>query len=361
MNIKGNIKYLLAGTIFFLLVYLLLAAVPLGQDFYFEPSWVRILPDNQEEQIPAAQSLQETEAEPFILGTSFGYFTGDGTLLFTGSTDNRIAISPIGWALYPHNATETTITLAVDGTRITIPEPGYVHLQHDRIYLFHPGGNRVSHYSSDGARLWTRANSAPITAFNTSRSGAVIGYADGNLSAVDSDGSLLSSFNPGGSDHEIILGAAISDDGSFIACVSGIERQRFIVARRMGNQYRIVFHSYLDGNLRRGAYVSFEKSGRHIFFETSSGLGVFDSVTMKSRSIPVRGRIIATGGGQENSFFTVLTRNGNRFTLSALEHPDHLVARTEFTGRHAFLRQHGSTLFLGVDNRIARIDIRGFE
>ena len=361
MNIKGNIKYLLAGTIIFLLVYLLLAAIPMGRDFYFEPTWVRSLPENPDQQIPADQNLSTIGAESFVLGNSFGYFSGEGTLAFTGSTDKHVAISPLGWAVYPHDAEETIITMTADGSHITIPEPGYVHLQRDRIYLFHPGGNRVTKYAPSGTPLWTRAHSAPITAFNSSASGTVLGYADGNLSAIDPDGTTLCSFWPGGSDHEIILGTAMSEDGSLIACVSGIDRQRFIVAQRMSNQYRIVYHCYLDGNLRRQVYVNFEESGQHVFFETATGLGVFDSTTMDSRVIPVPGRIIATGSGQGYPVFTVLTQHDNRFTLSALEHPDHLVARTEFSGQHAFLRQEGTVVYLGIDNRISRIDIRGYE
>ncbi|HPL91242.1 MAG TPA: hypothetical protein PLU76_04395, partial [Treponemataceae bacterium] len=62
MNIKGNIKYLLAGTIVFLLVYLLLAAIPMGRDFYFEPTWVRYLPEITEEQNPSEQQLPEETA-----------------------------------------------------------------------------------------------------------------------------------------------------------------------------------------------------------------------------------------------------------------------------------------------------------
>ena len=361
MNIKGNIKYLLAGTIVFLLVYLLLAAIPMGRDFYFEPTWVRYLPENAEEQTPSEQQLREETAEPFVLGTSFGYFTGEGTLLFTGATEERVAISPLGWTTYPHDAEQTTITLAANGARVLITEPGYVHLQQDRIYLFHPGGNRVSRYDANGSPLWTRAHSAPITAFNTSPSGTVLGYADGNLSVLDQDGLLLSSLYPGGSDHEVILGASISPDGSLVACVSGIDRQRFIVASRMGNQYRIVYHSYLDGNLRRQAYVHFEQSGRYAFFETATGLGVFDSTALASRVLPIAGRIVATGSDPSNTVFTVLTRVENRFTLSVLEEPDHLIAKTEFAGEHAFLRQQGTTIYLGIDNRISRIDIRGYE
>ncbi len=362
MNIKGNLKYLLAGSIVFLLVYLFLAAVPLGPDFYFEPSWVRqiTVADTAEVETPRDEAFPEN-AIPFHLGNTFGYFTPDGTIVLSRTSTERIIVSRHGWATYPHDAQQTTISFTDNAADVLIHEPGYVHLDKDRIYLFHPGGNRVSSLSEKAETLWTREHTAPITAFNSSPAGTVIGYADGNLTAVSPTGEILFTFWPGGSDHQIILGTAISGDGEFIACISGIDRQRFIVAQRMSNQYRILYHTYLEGNLRRQLYCNFDDRGKHVFFETASGLGIFDSNTLESRILQIPGTIVSTGEIPGNSVFTVLSKNGNEFTLSAIEKPDHIVGSAIFPGTDAFLVQQGTTLFLGIDSRITRIDIRGFE
>lgn len=361
MNIKGNLKYLLAGSIVFLLVYLFLAAVPLGPDFYFEPSWVRqITIDPQSDDNSQKEAIPDT-AVPFRLGSTFGYFTPDGTLCMTRESAERIAISPLGWTTYPNNAQKTTVSFTDGSPDAEITSPGYIHLHKERMYLFHPGGNRISAVSENAGILWTREHTAPITAFNSSPAGTVIGYADGNLTAVLPSGEILFTFWPGGSDYQVVLGAAISNDGELIACISGIDRQRFIVAQRMSNQYRILFHTYLDGNLRREACINFEQSGRYIFFETANGLGVFDSRELESRILPIPGTIIATGEDTGGTVFTVLSEQDGIFTLSAIEKPDHIVGTTSFPGTDAFLVQQGTTLFLGVDKSIMRIDIRGFE
>lgn len=361
MNIKGNLKYLLAGSIVFLLVYLFLAAVPLGPDFYFEPSWVQqITIDPQPDEDTHRETFPDT-AVPFRLGSLFGYFTPDGTVLLSRESEERIAISRQGWTTYPHNAQQTTISFTDGSAGAVITDPGYVHLHKDRMYLFHPGGNRVSALSDNADIIWTREHTAPVTAFNSSAAGTVIGYADGNLTAVSPSGEILFTFWPGGSEYQVILGTAISGDGQLIACISGVDRQRFIVAQRMSNQYRILFHAYLGGNLRREAYVSFEKSGRYIFFETADGLGIFDSKELDSRILPISGTIIATGEDTAGTVFTVLSQHNGEFTLSAIEQPDHIVGSARFPGSDAFLVQQGTTLFLGIDSSIMRIDVRGFE
>lgn len=359
MNIKGNLKYLLAGSIVFLLVYLFLAAVPLGPDFYLEPSWVRQITADPEKELQD-EILPDT-AVPFRLGTMYGYFTPDGTIRMARDSSERIAISGHGWTTYPHNAQKTAISFTDGSADAIVDAPGYVHFHKERMYLFHPGGNGVSAINDSANILWTREHTAPITAFNSSPAGTVIGYADGNLTAVSPSGEILFSFWPGGSDYQVILGTAISNDGQLIACISGIERQRFIVAQRMSNQYRILFHVYLDGNLRREAYINFEQDGRFIFFETAEGLGIFDSKELESRILPITGTIEATGEDTAGSVFTVLAGENGTFTLYAIEQPDHIVGSANFPGSNAFLVQQGTTLFLGVDRSIMRIDIRGFE
>jgi len=39
MNIKANLKYILTGSVIFLIIYMFVAAVPMGSDIYFEPAW----------------------------------------------------------------------------------------------------------------------------------------------------------------------------------------------------------------------------------------------------------------------------------------------------------------------------------
>jgi len=358
MNIKANLRYILTGSIIFLLVYLIVAAIPLGPDIYFAPIWTRTVSDSDQTALPGAFT---GESEAFILGNRFGYFNPDGTILTSSTVNERITASGSAWAVYPQNARDTVVHFP-DGTpKLTVAGSGFVHIDGDRTYLFLPGGGGVAQIADTGSRKWVLEHSAPITAFNSSPRGTIVGYADGLLSAVDPDGKELFSFYPGGSNREVILGASLSEDGTMAACVAGIDRQRFILVKLSGGQHKIIFHTYLEGDLRRQAFVDFEKNGRFVFFESRGSLGIVDCQRLSANRIPMQGEIIAAGEFPGETLFVILAKDGGKYRLEAIERPDHLVASATFEAKDAFLIQRENAIYLGRDNTISRIDIRGLK
>ncbi|ULQ59671.1 hypothetical protein K7I13_14635 [Brucepastera parasyntrophica] len=355
-------KYIIIGSIVFLLLYLFVAPVPMNYDIFFEPVWSRDI--TRADASAAGENIAESTAEnieAFILGNRFGYFTPEGDIIYSGQTENRIAASKNSWAVYPQNASGTVIYNSDGSPKMTIEPAGYVHIDYDRTYLFLPGGSGVSQYSETGDVIWTREHAAPITAFNSSPEGTIIGYADGKLSSFRADGSEIFSFYPGGSDYQVILGAAISEDGTLAACVSGIDRQRFLLIKITGRQYKIIFHAYLDGNLRRQTFVDFEQNGRFVFFEYENGIGIVDCKQNSLSKIPMSGQLIAAGEFPGDNVFVILVKEGETFKLSAVERSNHLVASARFSARNAFLIQHEKIIYLGTDDRISRINIKGSQ
>lgn len=358
MNFKRNLKYIITGSALFLIIYMFVAVIPMGQDISFEPVWTRSI---NEPVVAEAGKFPTEGIEGFSLGKYFGYFTPDGTILSSTLTDDHVSISPSAWASYPQNASSTIIHRP-DGTENTvINAPGNVHLDGGRTYLFLPGGDAISQYDDSGKLVWTREHTAPITAFNSSPAGTITGYADGLLSCTGADGSERFSFYPGGSDNQVILGAALSEDGTLAACVSGIDKQRFLLIKITGDQYKIIKHQYLEGNLRRQAFVDFEKNGAYAFFEYEGGLGIIDCAKYTTSLIPFEGEITGAGECPGNTLFVVLVKNGTKYTLAAVERPDHLVASVRFTADDAFLIQREEAIYLGTNDKISRINIGGIK
>jgi hypothetical protein len=334
------------------------ASIPMGSDIFFEPIWTK----NIGEPVTAdAAKFGAKGIEAFNLGDRYGYFTPDGTILSSVRTDERLSVSPSAWTTYSQNPESTVIHRPDGSERASINAAGYVHLDGTRTYLFLPGGDAISQYDDKGKLLWTREHTAPITAFNSSPAGTITGYADGQLTLTRKDGSTAFSFYPGGSDYPVILGAAVSDDGTLAACVSGIDRQRIILIRITGNQYKVIFHAYLEGNLRRQAYVDFEKNSSSVLFECAKGIGIIDCKKNAASFIPFEGKIVTTGECPGDKLVVALMQNGNAYTLAAIEQPNHLIASLGFTAKHAFLLQREEAIFLGMDDRISRINIRGIK
>lgn len=360
MNIKRNLKYILAGSLVTLIIYMFLAAFPTGPSMYFKPVWtVQVSSSTAETDLGGADMTERFH--PFKLGDRYGFFSSEGKIALSRTAQQKVSISSTGWSEYPENASAAEIR-SPDGTLIaSVNGTGYVHLDEDRVFLFLPGGDAVSQYDNTGNALWTREHTAPITAFDSSAKATVIGYADGALTALGRDGNELFSFYPGGSDHGVILGAAVSSDGTLVACVSGIDRQRFLLIKIAGNQYKIVHHEWLVGNLRRQVNVEFESTGRYAFFESAEGLGMVDCERLAMQILPIQGTIISVGKNPGEGLFTILTQIDETCRLWAIERPWNLVASAEFSARDAFLIQEGNAVYLGTDDRISRMDIRGIE
>lgn len=365
MNIKGNFKFILIGSTVFLIVYLFVAAIPLGSDINFEPVWtieisqdIKDLKDlgspDENKQISIAAT-----SETFILGDTFGYFSPDGTILKSTQTKDLIAASSFGWSINTQEAVNPILYSPIGEKILSITGEGNIHIDEDRIYLFRPGGDGVSQYSKEGKILWSREHIAPITAFNSSKAGTIIGYADGKLMYITKEGTTLFSIYPGGSNYQIILGVALSDDGKQIICLSGIEKQRILVISITGNQHKIVHHEYLETDARKNCFAHFTPDGNFAFVEVSGALAIIDCKKNEIYTVAVEGEIVSVGEDPVGSLFTVLSKHDSIYTLTAIERPNRIAGKTTFTAKNAFLIQRANTIYLGTDSKISRINIRG--
>lgn len=363
MTIRKKIKYALIGSLIFIIIYLFVAAEPLENDFYFQPDWTKTV-SAAEIIVPGAEETPpevNTGKEAFMLADKFGFFTEDGNITRMDPKGMRFSAGADSWCIYPRNARETPVYYSNGALKMTVKEPGFVHLTKNSVYLFHPGGGAVSMYNDDGTKAWTRDEASPITAFSESKSAAVIGYGNGLLTAIDKTGKEIFSFYPGGSDLPVVLAAAISDDGKYAACVSGINPQRFILIKIDGNQHKIIFHHSFDVSMRRQLFASFGESGDRVFFETNTGLGILDIKTMKFSEVPFNGQILNAGEYPGTNFFIILVKTDTSHILSIVEEPEHKIASTEFNAKNAFLILKNGGIYLGSDDNISRINIKGLR
>ncbi|WP_252714399.1 PQQ-like beta-propeller repeat protein [Treponema phagedenis] len=350
----------------------------MGDDMYFMPVWIantepsesgfftesieRAEEPDYSKDIPVPSNLFEsTDAKPFILGNRFGYFTSAGKVLSSFKIYHRISASENAWTMYPENAQKARVYKPSGEILTEITEPGFVHIDDDRIFLFGPGGNVVCQYDNSGKKLWQYLHTAPITAFQSSPAGAIIGFSDGRLVYIKSTGDVFFEFYPGGSNYQLILGAAISENGKLAAAVCGIDAQRVILIRLEEDQYKIIHHSYLDAPLRRQVFVDFDKEGKIAVFETDKGIGMIDCKNLKTAIIPAKGEIVSVGITPYRNIMLLLNQEEKDCSLSAFEQPIQKIGSVQFKANNVYLSQSGKEIYLGVDSKIAKIDIRGLK
>lgn len=365
MSNKTKKKIIISALGIFFILHNFFAVKTIHSDFYFDPQWTISLPNelqNSRDSLNTENILENLEnIEGFFIDNTYGYFLPDGTLISSTPTDNYLTISTFGFVEYKKDATEFIVYNPNKEILCTISDIGFAHLVHDKVYIFHPGGDSVSLYSLEGEKLWKKEHIAPITAFNSIERATVLGYADGKLLCIDLNGNELVSFYPGGSDYPIILGAALSSDASMLACVSGINPQRFILIKIEKGQFKVVMHQYLEKNSRRQLYVSFNNSGNYLFFETEDQLGFVNCKNYTLNFSPIKGKIISAGQNSLDSLLVVLSKDHNSFVLAAYETPNYLLASSNIYAQEAFLIQQKDSLYLGTDSSISKINIRGLK
>lgn len=350
MKMKDKTRILIPVAVLFSLFYILFAFRPLTTELHLSPNWT----------IDIAQIKDKTDKDeliPFRLGQNIGYFTDDGRVVSSITFPFKASISDSWYALYGADNISTPFFHA-DGTAAgTLNQYGFPFFDDDRIYIFLPGGASFAQYDSYGNRLWQYEHYSPITSFDSSKGGTVVGYADGTITSFTKEGRISQEFAPGGSDYPVILGTGISHSGSMIACVSGHNKQRFVLAKKDDEHTKIIFHQYLDKEQAKQVFVKFSKNDNLVFFDDNGSLGVVDVKKLKLQCIPLEGSIIQIEESDIDSIVFVLSRYGRTYTVTAIEPQNHPAGSFSFNAGSAFIQVRGNKLYVGKDNKISSLTI----
>lgn len=370
MPLKDKIKIFILGSLGFFLLYFLISTKPLYGSLYFFPLWSlsiekevelqedNSLPNAMDDKQGNGSSNKNSRVHPFLINDKFGYFTEEGQIAFSQNLKEKVSASQAYWCKYDNDCTKIDI-YRPDGNKVcTINSAGFPYIVEEKIFLFTPGGYGVSEYDIQGKLLWHYAHAAAITAFSTCKKGTVLGYSDGKLAYLDEKGEEVFNLYPGGSSYQIILGLAVSKDASFIACVSGIDKQRIILISIIDRQYKIVRHEYLKGNLYRRLFVKFDEKNSCAVFESYGGIGIIDCNNYDIRFLDTKDEILDVADSKKQNILTILTKNEDRCHLIFIEKPFMKLAETTFLSSDAFLLQEGNKLFLGTVDKISAIELR---
>lgn len=347
---KKKRNYLIPALSIFCILYIIFSMRPAGTEIHFTPEWTEDI--NHSRKADAGEELI-----PFKLSNKIGYFTAEGKIDSLTTCPFKAAISDKWYSPYLQDNFQTDFYFA-DGTKAgTIEEPGFPYFDEDRIFMMQPGGTSFAKLDETGKRLWSYENYSPITAFSSSDNGTVAGYADGTIVSFDSDGKVSQKFSPGGSDIEVILGTAISNDGKIIACLSGQNKQRFVVAEKNAGHSRIIFHEYLENQITRQTLVKFSNNSNYVYYDCKDGLGIVNLWNSKSKKIPIKGKITQIEFTDDGELAFILSKDKNTYTISVLEDYTHMMASFSFEGECSFIQTRKNSLFVGRNNKISRISI----
>lgn len=344
----SSIIFVLAivGTI----LYLFLAPRPLGNEYQFNPVW----------KINTLSQVSEISADVpkmyFHLGQSLGYFTDDGKISLFNQFQDKASISDTYYALYNSDSKDIPFYYSNGIQAGTIKAAGYPFFVDDQIYIFLPGGASFAKCYSNGDVSWRYEGTLPITAFSAKKNYLAVGFADGTIKVFETtDGNCIINFAPGGSDYPVILGVDISEDGEYIASVSGHEKQRFVLAHREENQPKIIYHSFIKEGLPYRTLVHFTQDGKQVIYNYQNNIGVYDLASGKKNTYSIKTKIISIEE-TENLLF-LLGHEKEDYTVYMIEKTNLMEGSFSFKADTAFIKTKGEDLYVGKDNTISRIEI----
>jgi hypothetical protein len=367
VKVKKKI-WLVAGIVLFT-GYFLCSARPIPQETVLVPRWLVSL-ESGNPILLGDSPVRETgdghwdtdSLIPFTLGSSFGYFDRDGRFSVNQQMKNNVSLSAQRWAEYNAEPAEITVNDSDGGAIAVIENPrGYPFFLDDRTFLINSEQNAVSGIDDSGSLIWTYEFAGQLTCIDAAAGLVLTGSLDGVVGVLDSNGRQVFSFEPGGSRYSVILGCAISRDGSRLAIISGIDDQRFLLLERFGSSgydYQVIYHEFLDSDFRRSVYISFIEEDRWIVFEQSGGLGLFEFGSRQSRKVQIAGDLSASDqtGGQE-MVFAVVTHSGNTKKLVGVRLPGKVIIEAPFKSEEVFLGRLESRLFVGGRQALISFDV----
>lgn len=350
MNTKKSHRKIITITVICSVFYIIFALRPLSTELHMTPEWSQDISRKEE-------SHEGDNFIPFRLGQDLGYFTEDGRIVYKTTFPFKASISEKYWTVYGPDNTSALIYNPDGSEKTRLNAAGFPFIDKDNIFVFLPGGNAFAKYDNNGKELWRYESYAPITAFSSAGKASAAGFADGSLVSFNEDGKVDQSFFPGGSGTQVILGTAVSPDGSLLACLSGLNPQRFVLSEKNEGHSKIIFHEYLEKDCARQVLVKFNSNSDTVYYNYQGGLGIVNVKSRKSSHVPLQGKIIQIEESSVEKLVFVLSRNAEKWTVTCLEPFDNIAGNFSFDAEKAFIQVRGNKLFVGKDNKISCLSI----
>lgn len=350
MKQKKHIGLALFLILFISIIYIILAVKPLNKEYSFTPVW-KISTAN-----PVINNSETKQKSAFHLGQTLGYFDEDGNISLYKTFPSKVSISDSYFAVYDSEAKNTEF-YNTDGTKAGVIEAsGFPYFKDNLIYVFLPGGCSFSKCSDTGKIIWTFEGTFPITAFAAKENYTAVGLSNGTIKVLNNEnGATEIDFAPGGSDYPVILGLDISEDGQYIASISGHNHQRFVLSHREENQQKIVYHKFFDHDSPYRTIIHFSKDGKRVFYNFYRGLGIYDLETKAEQTLSIKDKLISI---EETDDLTLLLgKEKNTYTVSVIDNTNTLEGAFSFTADSAFLHAADNNIYLGKDNSISKIQV----
>ena len=355
---KAQIKYLLIFSVIFLFLYIFLAAQPIPQETILVTRWLTSL----ESGFPIVMSGSPPDERiivPFHIGNRFGFAQDNGHFILNRvKREMNLSFSSSKWSEYEAMPSSINILDPQSTLLMTINAPrGYPFFLDEHIFILGNEQNSISRLDTMGNISWTYDFSAPLTCIDAASGFILAGTLDGALELLSDTGGQIFSFEPGGSRLAVVLGCAVSKDGTRLAVISGIDDQRFLLLEKTEDSFRVVYHEFLGDGFRRAVHLNFIDNDNKVVYEREGGLSIYDIPSRTSVTLPLEGSILAIASGDDKYLVAITAQSGNHKRFIGIKLPDLVVFNAPFRSDNIYLGREKSRIFLGGDRGLISFEL----
>ena len=355
MKNKKNISIVTFIIFVAFLAYIILCYKPLSTELQLTPQWTCEI---TQENVNPKSALKVL---PFKLGQNTGYFTHEGKIALLHNFEYKASICPEFFCSYMQDSREVPVINTEGETVATIKGGGFPYLAEGKIFLMLPGGSGFELRDLEDKVLARYEHTSPITAFNSNKMATIAGFADGTLYLFNEKFDLIDALTPGGSDYGTILGANVSSNGNYFACVSGQNRQRFLLYKVENYHNKPIFHHYLNNSIVNQTLVTFTKDENFAYYNDATGLGIVETASCRYSHIDIPGRILDIRESPVAKSVFVLSKEkdvvNSKYTVSIIEQQKYKTGSFSFNANSAFILTDENALFIGKDDKISKLII----
>ncbi len=354
--------------VFYLLIafiYIVFFSFPLGKEVILKPVWYRVFSSKDVFSQVGTMSVKDIATFPVKLSNYFGYIDDSGKSYFWGRRDFYTTMSDKYFINYS-KVSENFFIRARDGNLEsgfrTFGYPFFMGAD-DRLFVVKTDLTGFSEIDFTGEVKWEREYSSIITSVDVKGEYEAVGILNGKIELLDKKGKLLFSFRDQKSKIPVVDGVAISSDGRYLACISGLEPQKLLVfTRERGKDEKEFYSLYverkLDSDFRREVLLRFSGDNRFLFFEGQGSLNVFDVESRKLARIPYTGGIEKIVYSVEKKCFLAVGGSDGKGDLLKLIYPLGMVKVVgDLPTSVSFLKVRENKIFVGFGNQLIRVDL----
>jgi len=340
-----------------IVLYFALFPYPLGRELMAKPAWAVTMtssPSNNPQSPSGAK-----EAAPFALADHFGFVGPNGSLLHVEQRLFQVALSQGAYINYARMGTDW-IMRDQRGERIaSFSGNGYPVLSDDgsRILIVSQDLTALKELDRNGSVVWSRDFPAILTCLSIQGDYLLVGLLNGTLQLLNRSGTPIYQVSLGQSRISVTYGCTVAPDGSFLACVSGIQPQALTVMGRSGSSYSRTLRLTLATDYRREVRMGFSPDSHYLFYEASDAVGLVEPQRGWRMQVPLLGRLEGAAFLENSRTAAFVARDGQQVDLQLVSPFLAGISSETFSARDLYVGAVDGQLLLGVDGRLMRVDV----